>query len=126
MTTQTQDLPPPGGFPTIKYKRNVPRKGPSGFVLFSAMFAICTYGFYKLGQANVEKRELQREKVWSRIYLVPLLQAELDRDSYRRSLATLAKEEEIMKDVPGWKVGESVYNNKKRFIPPSIVVIPEH
>ncbi|CAJ0766687.1 18207_t:CDS:1, partial [Entrophospora sp. SA101] len=74
-----------------------------------------------LSIVNIKLRELQREKVWSRIYLVPLLQAELDRDSYRRSLATLAKEEEIMKDVPGWKVGESVYNNKKRFIPPSIV-----
>ena len=66
-----------------------------------------------------------REKLWSRIYLVPLLQAELDRDVYRRSLATLTKEAEIMKDVPDWKIGESVYN-KKRYVPPSIVVISEH
>ncbi len=51
-------------------------------------------------------RELQREKVWSRIYLVPLLMAEGDRDAYRREQAALAREREIMKDVPGWEVRE--------------------
>ena len=49
-------------------------------------------------------RELQREKVWSRIHLVPLLVAEGDRDSYRRREAELAREREIMKDVKGWEV----------------------
>ncbi len=48
--------------------------------------------------------ELQREKVWSRIHLVPLLMAEADRDVYRREQAALAREKEIMKDVPGWEV----------------------
>ena len=50
-------------------------------------------------------RELQREKVWSRIYLVPLLLAEGDRDAYRRQQAALEREKEIMKDVHGWEVG---------------------
>ena len=45
-------------------------------------------------------RELQREKVWSRIHLVPLLLAEGDRDAYRRQQAALEREREIMKDVP--------------------------
>lgn len=49
-------------------------------------------------------RELQREKVWSRIHLVPLLMAEGDRDMYRREQAALAREKEIMKDVKGWEV----------------------
>jgi hypothetical protein len=49
-------------------------------------------------------RELQREKAWSRIHLVPLLLAESDRDVYRREQAALAREKEIMKDVPGWEV----------------------
>jgi GRIM-19 protein len=51
-------------------------------------------------------RELEREKVWSRIHLVPMLMAEGDRDLYRRQQASLAKEREIMKDVPGWEVGD--------------------
>ena len=50
--------------------------------------------------------ELQREKTWSRIHLVPLLLAEGDRDAYRRQQAALAREKEIMKDVQGWEVGD--------------------
>lgn len=50
-------------------------------------------------------RELQREKVWSRIHLVPLLLAEGDRDAYRRQEATLERERVIMKDVKDWEVG---------------------
>lgn len=49
-------------------------------------------------------RELEREKAWSRIHLVPLLLAEGDRDAYRRQQAALAREREIMKDVKGWEV----------------------
>ena len=51
-----------------------------------------------------DDRELQREKAWSRIHLVPLLMAESDRDTYRRQQAALAREKEIMKDVKGWEV----------------------
>ena len=49
-------------------------------------------------------RELKREKMWSRIHLVPMLLAEGDRDAYRRQEAALAREKDIMKDVPGWQV----------------------
>ena len=55
--------------------------------------------------ATLTRRELNREKAWSRIYLVPLLLAEQDRDAYRRQQAANAREAEIMKDVPGWEVG---------------------
>jgi len=41
--------------------------------------------------------------VWSRIHITPLLLAESDRDVYRREQAALAREKEIMKDVPGWE-----------------------
>lgn len=30
--------------------------------------------------------------------------AEQDRDAYRRNVAAVAREREIMKDVPGWEV----------------------
>ena len=36
-----------------------------------------------------------------------MLMAEGDRDLYRRQQAALAREREIMKDVPGWEVGFS-------------------
>ncbi|AFR97109.1 NADH dehydrogenase (ubiquinone) 1 alpha subcomplex 13 [Cryptococcus neoformans C23] len=117
-----QDMPPPGGYETLRYKRNLPLKGPSGAVLFGGVFAICIAGFYRLGQGNVEKRELKREKAWSRINLVPLLLAEQDRDAYRRQQAALAREKEIMKDYPGWEAGKRTYNSA-RYTPNTIVVL---
>lgn len=41
-------------------------------------------------------RELGREKMWSRIYLTPLLQAEEDRDQVRRYWADQAREKELL------------------------------
>lgn len=52
----SRDLPPPGGFETIKYKRSLPIKGPSGAVIFGTILAISGWGFYKLGQGNLEMR----------------------------------------------------------------------
>ncbi len=51
--------------------------------------------------------ELAREKMWSRIHLIPLLQAEEDRDLVRRHLADQAREKELL--------GENmkVYNSDK-------------
>jgi hypothetical protein len=40
--------------------------------------------------------ELAREKMWSRIHLIPLLQAEEDRDLVRRHLADQAREKELL------------------------------
>ncbi|KAG8713928.1 hypothetical protein FRC08_012636 [Ceratobasidium sp. 394] len=115
-------MPPPGGFEPIKYKRSLPFRGPSGAVVLASVAAVCAYGFYKVGQGNLERRELRRENTWSRIHLVPLLLAEGDRDAYRREQAAQAREREIMKDVRGWEVGKSVYNNTK-YKPQETVVV---
>lgn len=40
--------------------------------------------------------ELAREKMWARIYLIPALQAEEDRDQVRRYLADKAREKELL------------------------------
>ncbi|KAG2064278.1 hypothetical protein BDR04DRAFT_1162704 [Suillus decipiens] len=96
-------MPPPGGFEAVKYKRNLPFRGPSGLVILGAVTAVCAYGFYRVGMGNLERRELQREQVWSRIHLVPLLVAEGDRDAYRRQQAAIQREGEIMKNVKGWE-----------------------
>ena len=53
-----------------------------------------------------------------------MLTAEADRDAYRRQQASLKHEAETMKDVEGWQVGESVYNQTKWKIRPSHVYVP--
>jgi NADH dehydrogenase (ubiquinone) 1 alpha subcomplex subunit 13 len=40
--------------------------------------------------------ELAREKMWSRIHLIPVLQAEEDRDLVRRYYADRAREKELL------------------------------
>lgn len=40
--------------------------------------------------------ELGREKMWSRIHLIPMLQAENDRDQVRRYWADQDREQELM------------------------------
>ena len=49
-------MPPAGGFEAIKYKRNLPFRGPSGVVILGAVAAISAYGFYRVGLGNLEKR----------------------------------------------------------------------
>ncbi|KAF8204746.1 GRIM-19 [Pholiota molesta] len=106
-------MPPAGGFESIKYKRNLPTRGPGAYAILGGVTAICAYGFYRLGKGNLERRELQREKMWSRIHLIPLLLAEADRKDYRAQQAVNAVERMIMQDVKGWETGKSVYNNPK-------------
>lgn len=60
-------------------------------------------------QKQTFHRELKREQAWSRIHLVPLLLAEQDRDAYRRNVAAMKREGEIMKDVEGWEVSLSLF-----------------
>lgn len=49
-------MPPQGGYETIRYKRNLPFRGPGGAVVIGAVTAICAYGFYRVGMGNLEKR----------------------------------------------------------------------
>ena len=51
-----RDMPPPGGFESLKYKRNLPFRGPSGLAILGGVTAVCLYGFYRLGRGNIEKR----------------------------------------------------------------------
>lgn len=50
------------------------------------------------GTANIclNDSELAREKMWSRLHLTPLLQAEEDRDQVRRHYADKAREKELL------------------------------
>ncbi|KAI0871698.1 NADH-ubiquinone oxidoreductase subunit [Hypoxylon argillaceum] len=112
-----QDMPPAGGYGPVQYKRNLPAAGFRPRTWLLAMGVIMTFGFYKLGKGNKEQRELAREKMWSRIHLIPLLQAEEDRDLVRRHLADQAREKEL--------VGENfqVYNSGK-YVRPAYAVTP--
>jgi NADH dehydrogenase (ubiquinone) 1 alpha subcomplex subunit 13 len=61
---------------------------------------------------NGEKLEERR----ARFAMAPILQAEEDRWYMEREKMILEKEAEIMKNVPGWTVGESTYKSD-RWVP---------
>uniref|UniRef100_A0A8C6E370 NADH dehydrogenase [ubiquinone] 1 alpha subcomplex subunit 13 n=1 Tax=Moschus moschiferus TaxID=68415 RepID=A0A8C6E370_MOSMO len=60
---------------------------------------------------------LQIEDFEARIALMPLLQAEKDRRVLQMLRENLEEEAAIMKDVPGWKVGESVFHTTRWVTP---------
>ncbi|THW62244.1 hypothetical protein D6D19_09833 [Aureobasidium pullulans] len=61
--------------------------------------------------------ELAREKMWSRIHLIPMLQAEEDRDQVRRHLADKARERELLG-------AETKVYHSDRFVRPTFAVTP--
>ena len=73
---------------------------------------------HEAGTKLTAHSELGREKIWARIYLTPVLQAEEDRDQVRRHLADQAREKELM--------GENarVYHSD-RFVRPTFAVTPK-
>lgn len=62
-------------------------------------------------------RRLQIEDFEARIALMPLLQAEKDRRVLQMLRENLEEEATVMKDVPGWKVGESVFHTTRWVTP---------
>ncbi|XP_069505171.1 NADH dehydrogenase [ubiquinone] 1 alpha subcomplex subunit 13 [Ambystoma mexicanum] len=114
-----QDMPPPGGYGPVDYKRNLPRRGLSGYRMFAIGIGVSIFGYWSIFKWNRERRRLQIEDLETRIAMLPLLQAEHDRSVLRQLRENLEEEAKIMKDVPGWKVGESMYNTD-RWVPPTV------
>eukprot|EP01117_Protostelium_nocturnum_P020542 TRINITY_DN9295_c0_g1_i1.p1 TRINITY_DN9295_c0_g1~~TRINITY_DN9295_c0_g1_i1.p1 ORF type:complete len:122 (-),score=28.88 TRINITY_DN9295_c0_g1_i1:117-482(-) len=98
------------------YARYFPKRGPSGNVMFLAGFVISGVGLYIALKGNRKMDFYREEEKRMQLALVPLLQAETDRKFVRRQKELYKWEAEVMKDVPGWVVGEPVYHT--RWMPP--------
>ncbi|KAM5193494.1 NADH dehydrogenase [ubiquinone] 1 alpha subcomplex subunit 13 [Mantella aurantiaca] len=114
-----QDMPPAGGYGPVDYKRNLPRRGFSGYAMFAIGLGTMIFGHWSIGWWNRERRRLYVEDLETRIALMPLFQAESDRRILRTLRQNLEEEAIIMKDVPNWKVGESSFHTD-RWVPPTL------
>uniref|UniRef100_A0A8C7MIV2 NADH dehydrogenase [ubiquinone] 1 alpha subcomplex subunit 13 n=1 Tax=Oncorhynchus kisutch TaxID=8019 RepID=A0A8C7MIV2_ONCKI len=112
-----QDMPPPGGYGPVDYKRNLPKRGLSGYSMLAIGVGVMCFGYWRLFKWNRERRRLQIEELEARIALLPLLQAEQDRRQLRMLRENLEEEAVVMKDVPGWKVGENVFHTDRWVAP---------
>uniref|UniRef100_A0A8C8YMT1 NADH dehydrogenase [ubiquinone] 1 alpha subcomplex subunit 13 n=1 Tax=Prolemur simus TaxID=1328070 RepID=A0A8C8YMT1_PROSS len=112
-----QDMPPPGGYGPIDYKRNLPRRGLSGYSMLAIGIGTLLFGYWSIIKWNRERRRLLIEDLEARIALMPLFQAEKDRRTLQMLRENLEEEAIIMKDVPDWKVGESVFHTTRWVTP---------
>lgn len=62
---------------------------------------------------------MTKEKREARMAIMPFLQAEQDKMLAEQIAQANAKEADVMKHVPGWKVGESVYSQPRRWTRPT-------
>ncbi|GAB5030437.1 nadh-ubiquinone oxidoreductase subunit [Nannochloropsis oceanica] len=115
-----QDVPPPGGYPKIFYKTRLASRGPPSWAIWTGAILVCAYGFVQVGRTNTERRFWADKKREQKLALIPLLQADEDLTWIENYNKALVEEAEIMKHVPNWKVGESVYKTKVTWIPPSV------
>ena len=92
-------------------------RGPSGLMIWLGVGLASTYGFYQISVTNAEKRMVLKEKREARMAIMPFLMAEQDAMNKVEQEKKLAYEADVMKNVKGWKVGESVYS--KRWSPPT-------
>uniref|UniRef100_A0A7S0UW27 NADH dehydrogenase [ubiquinone] 1 alpha subcomplex subunit 13 n=1 Tax=Polytomella parva TaxID=51329 RepID=A0A7S0UW27_9CHLO len=113
---KVQDVPPPGGFPSIRIERKLPNTGPTGLAVFLGFTAFMALA---VNQARDRKstNRLEAEEVYTaRSILHPILQAEWDLRYLEHQRKEREDEAKIMKDVPGWKVGEAT--SRRRWLPP--------
>eukprot|EP01040_Poterioochromonas_malhamensis_P010862 gene10862-11839_t len=112
-----QDMPPPGGYPKVKYHRDLRSRGPPQKIQWLLVLAATAYGFYQIGQTNRAKRQAGTDQRTARINLYPYLQYERDLALSKEIEERLAKEKELMKDNKEWVVGAKRYT--KRWANPS-------
>ncbi|KAI0563608.1 hypothetical protein FGB62_37g34 [Gracilaria domingensis] len=134
--TVRQEVAPKGGYARINVARNVPKTiGTGAGPLLFGTALLMGYGMYRVGSFNVKRRELRQEKKNIRLAIIPFLQAEEDARFVKKRFSQVSNcchlrhwltrqrdeyniwEASVMKDVPGWKVGENVYQTRK-FMPP--------
>ena len=68
---------------------------------------------------NEKKRFEHQEQREMRMAVFGYIKAERERLLLEEQANELAREKEIMKERPDWEVGQSVFNNPKRWLPPT-------
>ncbi|XP_030760897.1 NADH dehydrogenase [ubiquinone] 1 alpha subcomplex subunit 13 [Sitophilus oryzae] len=117
MTEFKQDMPPQGGYKPISFKRVPPLSYFNGYAIFGIYIGVTAGSafLYHLNVKAVARRELETKGASLAIY--PLLLAERDRSYLKQLRRNREEEADLMKNVPGWKVGtwygEPIYKTQK-------------
>ncbi|CAG5122419.1 unnamed protein product [Candidula unifasciata] len=124
MASYTQDLPPKNGFEKIQWQAQNPTRLMRGYTQFALFAAFTLCGWVGFAFWRKRQRRYNLEMMDARVAIEPFLLAEKDRAILKHLRRCRDEENEVMKNVPGWKTGtlwgEPVYYNvRDRFIKPS-------
>ena len=112
-----QDMPPPGGYPKINFFETARARGPSSAAIWAGALLATLGGYYLVASKNQMASEERFRAREVKSAVATLMQAEENHHYIERLKQKKAQEAEIMSDVEGWKVGESVYLTD-RWVPP--------
>ncbi|KAF0983779.1 hypothetical protein FDP41_007694 [Naegleria fowleri] len=121
-----QDVPPPGGFPAVRVRRNAPNKFWSIGTFLFITTAVMSYGWYRYYKWLKKKDELKKEREVLELAMTPFLQAEHDIAFTLQRRAFLKKVEELMKNEPDFNAYEKFYNSSSRFLYPVYIAQLRH
>ncbi|KAL0820970.1 hypothetical protein ABMA28_005626 [Loxostege sticticalis] len=119
-----QDLPPPGGYKPIPFKRIPAKSYFSGYAIFAGYIGITAGAMYlyHLNYKQIKKNEIEMRSAKMAIY--PMLLAERDREYLKQLRRNRDAEAELMRDVPGWEVGTYYGERVYKRLPPDALVEP--
>uniref|UniRef100_A0A2A4JPG5 NADH dehydrogenase [ubiquinone] 1 alpha subcomplex subunit 13 n=1 Tax=Heliothis virescens TaxID=7102 RepID=A0A2A4JPG5_HELVI len=119
-----QDLPPPGGYKPIPFKRIPAKTLFSGYTMFAGYFGITAIAMYLYGVNYKQIVKDQIEMRSAKMAIYPMLLAERDRAFLKQLRKNRDAEAELMKDVPGWEVGTYYGEKVYKLLPPDTLVEP--
>merc|ERR1711920_523928 len=112
-----QEVAPKGGF-KVWNRRGVPQsRFLPGWAVFAGIGFATIYGMNSIGNTKNEMRKVRQEVRERRYAQLAFLMAEADVRNLKEQAELLKEEEQTVKNVPGWKVGEKVYNTEKYVTP---------
>lgn len=114
-----QDMPPEGGFPSVRIRKGNPNRLWGAGVTTAFVGLISLYGWYKVYLYKTKKRELEYEQRLLEGVITPFLQAEKDITYTVQARAFQKSIEKLMKDKPEFNPKEQFYHNKNRYLQPS-------
>ena len=100
-----QDMPPPGGYKDIYWRRTQPKTGFTAAKGFGGAATCFILGYWTIRSMRKRSRRLGLEENDIRLASECFIAAERDRRHLRMLRELRANEEELMKDHPGWKTG---------------------
>lgn len=122
-----QDMPPPGGYAAVNVERTFAKPFIRHGVMIVIMGLATLNGFKLLKEWKKRMRVERIEQSEHYIAAEPFLVAEAERKFLRHLRVIREEERELMKDVPGWKVGtlygEPVFKSLPENVIPPLTVI---